>query len=77
VNINNYAVYFVVVQDFFDMNQIALTAYERENTLNTPLNFFISNFDTIEHTKAILKDKDLVEYKVLRENFPNSKILDV
>ncbi len=77
VNINNYSIYLFVVEDNNGNSQVvgsALTVYEREVCLETIVNFFISQVN-IEHTKAIMTDKDLTEQDVLQRLFPGATLL--
>ena len=67
----------LVVQDCNGHNQLinfALTAYEREQSLDTILDMFIANNDT-NKTKVVMIDKDLTEYKSIKAKLPNVSIL--
>jgi hypothetical protein len=76
LNRNNYPCYIMTVRDCNGNSQIvaiAVLAYEREGCLNVFFNTFANNND-VSTTKAIMIDKDLTEWKCLKNNFPQSNI---
>ena len=74
LNENNYACYNIVVQDCNGHNQFinfALTAYKREQSLETILDMFIANNNITNKTKVVMIDKNLSEYKSIKAIFHN------
>ncbi|CAF1099015.1 unnamed protein product, partial [Brachionus calyciflorus] len=76
LNRNNYPLYLFVVRDSNGNGQIvgfAIIAYERIHFLNTIFQCFADNQD-VSATKAVMIDKDLTEWMLLKHHFISADI---